>query len=111
MGALARGEVVLFPFLYTDLSNRKLRPCLVLSGEMGEDILLCQITSKSIRKDKFTVLVKKGDTLGGSLMIDSYVRANMIFTASIGQIHRRLCSIKDQQYKAVVKIITDLVKK
>ena len=58
MGSLARGEVVLFPFPYTDLSNRKLRPCLVLSGEMGEDILLCQITSKSIRKDKYTVLVK-----------------------------------------------------
>jgi len=111
MGAYTKGEIVLFPFPYTDLSNRKLRPCLVLSDEMGEDILLCQITSKNIRKDRYTVEIKQSDTIDGSLRIDSYVRANMIFTANKVQILKKICSIKDKQYKEVTSIINELIKK
>ena len=50
MDAFTKGDIVLFPFPYTDLSDRKLRPCLVLSEEMGEDIMLCQVTSQRLRK-------------------------------------------------------------
>ena len=82
MGSFTKGDIVLFPFPYTDLSNRKLRPCLVISDEMGEDILLCQITSKKIRKDKYSIEIKENETIDGSLQIDSYIRANMIFTAN-----------------------------
>ncbi len=111
MGKFTRGEIVLFPFPYTDLSNRKLRPCLVISGEMGKDLLLCQITSNRIRKDKYSVEIRKGDTADGSLQIDSYIRANMIFTASKAQIHKKICRIKDKQYKEVINIINNLIRK
>ena len=47
MAAFAKRDIVLFPFPYTDLSKRKLRPCLVISDEMKDDIILCQITSKT----------------------------------------------------------------
>ena len=111
MGPFAKGDIVLFPFPYTDLSNRKLRPCLALSDEMGEDIVLCQITSKRIRKDKYCVEIKKKDTIKGSLRIDSYIRANMIFTARKTQVHRKICGVKDKDYSRVVEIINDLMKK
>ena len=111
MGTFTRGDIVLFPFPYTDLSHRKLRPCLVISNEMGEDILLCQITSKKIRKDKYSVEIKQNNTIDGSLQIDSYIRANMIFTASRAQILKKLCLIKDKQYTEVVNIINTLIRK
>jgi len=109
MGAFAKAEIVLFPFPYTDLSNRKLRPCLVLSDEMGDDILLCQITSKKIRKDQYTVEIKKEETIDGSLQIDSYIRSNMIFTASRSQIVKKICSIKDGKYNKVTDIIISII--
>ncbi len=111
MGTFAKGDIVIFPFPYTDLSNRKLRPCLVISNEMGEDVLLCQITSKRIRKDRYCVEVKKDNTIDGSLKIDSYIRTNMIFTADKTQIKGKICRIRDRHYETVVNKITDLISK
>ena len=111
MGTFAKGDIVLFPFPYTDLSHRKLRPSLVISDEMGEDILLCQITSRKIRKDKYSVELGKNDTVGGSLQIDSYIRANMIFTASKAQIFKKICRVRDAQYCRVVEIIYSIIRK
>ena len=111
MGTFTKGDIVLFPFPYTDLTNRKLRPCLVLSEEMGEDILLCQITSQRIRKDRYCVAISQNQTIDGSLHIDSYIRANMIFTAIRTQILKKICMIKDKQYNEVVNIINNLIRK
>jgi len=111
MGTFTKGDIVLFPFPYTDLTNRKLRPCLVISDEMRKDILLCQITSKKIPKDKYSVEIRKNETIDGSLQIDSYIRANMIFTASKTQILRKFCKIGDEQYSKVVNIINNLIEK
>ena len=86
MGTFTRGDIVLFPFPFTDMTKTKIRPCLVLSEEMSNDILLCQITSRMIQKDKYSVDLKNDETLEGSLKVDSYIRANMIFTADKKQI-------------------------
>lgn len=106
-----RADIVLFPFPYTDLKNRKLRPCLVLSSKMNEDILLCQITSKKIKQDSYSVEIKKENTLDGSLEIDSYIRTNMLFTANIPQIKLKICSLKKEDYSKVVDKIINLISK
>ena len=111
MDSFAKGDIVLFPFPYTDLSSRKLRPCLVLSAEMDDDIILCQITSKRIEKDKYAVELRQNETVKGSLMIDSYIRTNMLFTAATKQIHKGVCRIKDGKYKEVVGSITKIITK
>ncbi len=111
MGSFTKGEIVLFPFPYTDLSNRKLRPCLVISQEMGEDIILCQMTSQQTRKDNFTIEVTSKETLNGSLSIDSYIRSNMIFTASTKQIEMKLCNLTNEKYNQVIELIYQLIKK
>ncbi len=111
MGPFAKGDIVLFPFPYTDLNSRKLRPCLVLSDEMREDILLCQITSRNIEADGFTVELGKNDTKDGSLQIDSFIRANMLFTAEKTQVLKRICRVNENTYKEVVKKIVLLISK
>lgn len=111
MGTFTRGEIVLFPFPYTDLSQRKLRPCLVLSEEMKEDIILCQITSKQIQRDAYTIELKQNEILDGKLMIDSYIRTNMIFTAHKIQILKKIGRISDTVYKKVVGSINKIIER
>ncbi len=110
MEAFTKGEIVLFAFPFTDLSSRKLRPCLVLYKEMGQDILLCQITSKKIRRDAFCVEIKKDETGNGSLQIDSYVRCNMIFTADKSQIEKKICTIQREKYLEITGIIAEIIR-
>ncbi|MEI7513537.1 MAG: type II toxin-antitoxin system PemK/MazF family toxin [bacterium] len=109
MEKFVKGDLVVFPFPYTDLSTTKMRPCLVLSNEMNEDILLCQITSKNSIKDEYAIELKKSETESGSLMIDSYIRANMLFTANINQITKKVCKLKKQKYDQVVRKIIELI--
>jgi mRNA interferase MazF len=48
MGRFIKGDVVVVFFPFSDLSNAKKRPALVLADLSGEEVILCQITSKAI---------------------------------------------------------------
>ena len=109
MGSFNPGEIVLFPFPYTNLRGRKLRPCLILSKEMGQDIILCQITSKYTPADKFSIELNKKETLFGTLNLDSRIRCNMIFTASTNQILKILCKLSKEKYSEVVEKIIEII--
>jgi len=111
VGSFTKGEIVLFPFPYTDLKGSKLRPCLVLSEEMREDILLCQITSQRIPKDEYCISLLKNETKNGSLKIDSFIRANMLFTASKNMCEDKLCKIETKKYSDVVLMINKIISK
>lgn len=45
MAKFVKGDVVVIPFPFSDLSQAKRCPALVLAGLSGDDIILCQITS------------------------------------------------------------------
>ena len=44
MGAFVKGDVVVAPFPFSDLSATKKRPALVVATLTGDDVILCQIT-------------------------------------------------------------------
>jgi hypothetical protein len=48
MGRFVKGDVVVVPFLFSDLSAAKKRPALVVASLTGEDVILCQITSQTV---------------------------------------------------------------
>jgi mRNA interferase MazF len=60
MGKFVKGEVVVVPFPFSDLSNTKRRPALVIASLAGDDVILCQITSKSI-SDDYSIPLELGD--------------------------------------------------
>jgi len=111
MGSFSKGNIVLFPFPYTNLSERKIRPCLVISDEMQEDLILCQITSKQLAAGNYSIELNKDETIGGNLMIDSYIRCNMIFTASKDQIIKKICEISNSKYNTVINKIVEIIEK
>lgn len=104
MAGFVKGDVVVIPFPFSDLSGNKRRPALVLATLPGNDIILCQITSRN-RKDKYTAALSLTDFISGGLPVDSYVRPNRIFTADKNIIVRKAGTIK----KHVMKTVTDTV--
>ena len=80
MAKFVKGDVVVIPFPFSDLSQSKRRPALVLSVLQGDDLILCQITSKSI-KDNYAIPVDENDFESGSLNQESNIRPNRLFTA------------------------------
>ena len=45
MGTLSAGQVVLVPFPFSNLTQTKIRPAIVLAYSGRDDWILCQITS------------------------------------------------------------------
>jgi mRNA interferase MazF len=74
------GDVVIVPFPFSDLSESKRRPALVLAVLTGDDLILCQITSQSVR-DSYSVKIGDLDFVSGGLSKISNIRPNRLFTA------------------------------
>ena len=56
MARFIKGDIVVIPFPFSDLSGSKRRPAFVINTLPGNDILLCQITSKT-NKDRYSISI------------------------------------------------------
>lgn len=82
MGTFAAGQVVLLPFLFSDLTRSKLRPALLLADAGRDDWIACQITSNPYA-DPNAILLDQRDFTSGDLQRASYARPGKLFTANI----------------------------
>ena len=105
-----KGNVVVIPFPFSDLSASKRRPALVLANFSGDDILLCQITSQK-HNEKFAVSLKKEDFIVGTLPVDSYIRPTRIFTADKNLIIRTAGTVSNEITNKVIDEIINILKK
>jgi len=80
MGKFVKGEIVVLPFPFSDLSATKRRPALVLVDLPGDDLILCQITSKNTH-DSMSIPVDTSDIDNGAFNAPSNIRPNRLFTA------------------------------
>lgn len=80
MAPSSTGVIVLVAFPFSNLSQSKLRPALVLSRAQGKDWILCQITSNAY-SDLSAIEIQSHDFASGSLQRISYTRPNKLFTA------------------------------
>jgi mRNA interferase MazF len=100
-----KGDVVVLPFPFSDLSNYKRRPALVLADAGSNALLLCQITSQAIR-DNYAVQLDVSDFQSGSLKKTSVIRPNRIFTADEHIIEYRAGHINTV---VIEKVISNLI--
>jgi mRNA interferase MazF len=110
MARFMKGDVVVVPFPFSDLSQSKRRPALVVTPLDGHDAILCQITSKTI-KDTYSISIDDPDFASGSLKQESNIRPNRIFTADSNIILYRIGTIKREKLSKVIKTIIKIIKK
>lgn len=103
------GSVVLVPFPFSDLSQSKLRPAIVLADAARGDWILCQITSKSYSDPRAIELTNAGFAKG-SLLVVSYARPGKLFTANQSLIVREVGVLTDDALKQIAEAVIELLR-
>ena len=109
MGRFVKGDVVVVPFPFSDLSDAKRRPALVVATLTGDDLILCQITSQSI-SDSYAIGITDTDFADGSLRQTSNVRPNRIFTADSTIILYRAGGLTAEKMQEVIDRIVQIIR-
>jgi mRNA interferase MazF len=109
MGALTAGSVVSVPFPFTDLSQSKLRPAVVLAGIGRNDWILCQITSNPYSDPK-AVTIADDSFAKGSLQKISYARPGKLFTANEQLIVVQVGLLKKEALEKVINAVIEILR-
>ena len=105
MGSFVKGDVVVTPFPFSDLSAAKKRPALVVAVLTGDDLVLCQITSQAVG-DRSAIPLSDGDFTHGGLKQSSNIRPNRLFTADSNIVLYRAGTVTPAKLQEVIaKII------
>ena len=110
MATFVKGDVIVVPFPFSDLTQSKRRPALVVAPLEGDDVILCQITSKAVR-DNYAIPLDDKEFSTGSLQQASNIRPNRIFTADSHIVLYRVGTLKKEKLSEVVERIIDIIRK
>jgi len=108
MERFVKGEIIVVPFPFSDLSESKRRPALVLADLAGDDIILCQITSKTV-KDFYSITLTSKDFTSGNLNKTSNIRPNRIFTADKQIVLKRIGRINSFKISEVINRVVKIL--
>lgn len=91
-----QGEIVIVPFPFSDLSNVKQRPVLILSKDsdnnLSDDIITCGITS-NLKDVKYSVLIDNKNLERGDIPTKSRIKIDKLFTLNKSIIRKRTAKI------------------
>jgi mRNA interferase MazF len=90
-----QGDVVLVPFPFADLTGRKMRPAVIVSGNpQGWELIVAFITSvltnRSPRGAEVELTQSDSEFRSSGLKVDSLIRLDKLVTLSSDVISRRL---------------------
>lgn len=109
MGIPSAGTVVLVRFPFSDLSNSKLKPAVVLADAGRNDPVLCQITSQPYT-DPIAVEISNSDLSTGSFRKPSYARPGKVFTANSAIVTKQVGELTPHKHDQIVNAIVALLK-
>ena len=99
-----RGDIVLVPFPFTDLSSSKRRPALVISpdtfNDQMQDVVVAAITSQLT--DEHAVTIEESDCVDGMLPKVSVVKLAKVFTIHSTLIVKKLCALRPEKIAAIL---------
>jgi mRNA interferase MazF len=109
MEAPSTGSVVLVPFPFSDLSESKLRPAVVLAEISRDDFVCCQVTSNPYA-DPNAVELTDEHFEEGSLKRVSYARPGKLFTANLKLFEGLAGVLEDDPKEEIVNRIVRLLR-
>lgn len=104
----ARGTVVVLPFPFSDLTHAKRRPALVITPLRGSDLILCMITSQSLR-DPTAIPLAAADFAHGGLPVHSFARPTRLFTADGTLIQRSVGQLTAATFAQIIQTLVDVI--
>lgn len=110
MAKFVKGDIVVVPFPFSDLTQSKRRPALIISKLEGDDLILCQITSQSI-KDSYAISLDDKDFQRGSLKQSSNIRPNRIFTADNHIVLYKVGNLKIEKLTEIIEAIVEIIRR
>jgi len=108
MGPSTASAVVMVSFPFSDLSQTKLRPAVVLADAGRGDWVSCQITSNPYA-DARAVLLEDNSFISGSLRVTSYVRPGKLFTANTSLIASEIGVLTTDAFERVLMAVVTLL--
>lgn len=109
MVAPSAGAVVLVPFPFSDLSQAKLRPAIVLADASRGDWILCQVTSNPYGEPRADSLPHTSFA-SGSLRTDSYARPARLFTANSELMVARVAELRAEALRQIIDAIVAILR-
>ena len=95
-----RGDIVLVPFPFSDLSSTKKRPALVVSpngfNKRTQDVVLVAITSQP--SDSYVVALSEADYVDGELPLASFVKISKLFTMHPTLVLKKVCAVRPTRH-------------
>ena len=105
-------EIVWVPFPFSDLTNIKKRPVLIVSNSefnsRNEDVVVCAITS-AIYQDDYSVNIDNDSLEYGVLPVSSVIKTHKLFTIARTKIIKIFSIINDECFEALVSRIKHLI--
>ena len=104
----AAGMVALVPFPFSDLSQAKLRPAVVLADVGRGDWILCQITRNPYGDTRSIMLEHVSFAVGG-LRVTSYARPGKLFTANSTLMVTQVGTLKTAPLQHIIEAVVALL--
>src|SRR6266566_5239725 len=99
--------MVQFPF--SDLSQTKLRPAVVLADAGRGDWILCQVTSKPYG-DARAIKLENASFAAGALRDTSYARPGKLFTASLVLMVVQVGRLNLETFRQIINSVVTLLR-
>lgn len=111
MASYQRGDIVAVQFPFTDISQTKKRPAIIISNDAINatgDYLLVQVTSQ-VKMDHLSILIKNSDLVGKPLPLKSFVRIHKVFLLNESLILHRITSLNPSFLNLLTRELLKLI--
>ena len=102
------GAVVIVPYPYSDLSQVRLRPAVVMDQSTRSDWILCQVPTNPY-SDIRSIELDGASFDTGALRFTSYARPAKLFTAEGGIITRVIGTLRADVFNRLIDSIVNLM--
>lgn len=106
-------DIVKVPFPFSDLSNIRKRPVLIISknedNKIVDDIITCGITS-NLKNTKYSVEIDNKDLEKGKIPIKSRIKIDKLFTVKQSIVEKKIAKINQETFEKVREEFCNMIK-
>lgn len=108
MEGLIKGDVVVAPIPYSDFSQQKVRPVLILAVSLATDLIVCRISTQRVRNPS-AISITNADFVTGTLRENSNVYPDKILTIDRRLIEYKIGTLNPEKVEEVIKKLVEIL--